>query len=54
VKTSNSKVEMQVVVRDANGNIKYQGPLVMDVIHEEQKEQVNGGNSSNSGQDGDC
>lgn len=37
-----SKVEMQVVVRDKDGNIKYQGPLVMDVTHVEEKESENG------------
>jgi hypothetical protein len=40
VKVSNSKVEMQIVVRDKDGNIKYQGPLVMDVVHEEKKESL--------------
>ena len=30
-----SKVEMQVVVRDKDGNVKYQGPLVMEVKEKE-------------------
>jgi hypothetical protein len=54
VKVSNSKLEMQIIVRDKDGNIKYQGPLVMDVVHEEKKEQENGGHTPHSCPDGHC
>lgn len=30
-----SRVEAQVVVRDKHGNVKYAGPLVMNVVHAE-------------------
>jgi hypothetical protein len=43
---------MQIVVRDKDGNIKYRGPLVMDVVHQEKKELADGSDSPNSGQDG--
>lgn len=32
---SQSKVEMEIVVRDKDGNVKYAGPLVMNVVGEE-------------------
>ena len=35
LKSPQSKVEMQIVVRDKNGNVKYQGPLVMEVKEKE-------------------
>ena len=42
LKAPESKVEMQVVVRDKDGNVKYQGPLVMKV---ENKEKESGGHA---------
>lgn len=45
LKAPESKVEMQVVVRDKFGNVKYQGPLVMKV---EKKETESGGDSFDS------
>jgi hypothetical protein len=53
MKASKFKVEMQITVRDKDGNIKYQGPLVMDAVHEEKKDQANGGDSSHSSSHGD-
>lgn len=46
--SSSAKVVAEIVVRDEHGNVKYQGPLVMEVVHEE-KEEENGRNSSDSG-----
>jgi hypothetical protein len=37
-----SDVQMQVVVRDKHGNVKYQGPLNMNVV----KEKEDGSNPS--------
>lgn len=47
LKSKPAQVTAQIVVRDKDGNVKYQGPLVMDVVHEEkeEKEQGHGGNS---------
>lgn len=38
LKTVASKVTAQIVVRDKDGNVKYQGPLVMDAVHVEEKD----------------
>lgn len=32
-----ARITAQVVVRDKDGNVKYEGPLVMDVIKDERK-----------------
>lgn len=37
LKAGVSKVTAEIVVRDKDGNVKYQGPLVMDVVHVEEK-----------------
>lgn len=44
VKSRPADVQMQVVVRDKHGNIKYQGPLNMNVV----KEKEDGGNAPDS------
>ena len=41
LKATESKIEMQIVVRDKDGNVKYQGPLNMQVVSEERKEDGN-------------
>lgn len=48
-----AKITAQIVVRDKDGKVKYEGPLVMDVVHEEKSEQEinHGGNAPDSGQD---
>ena len=38
LKAPQSRVEMQVVVKDKHGNVKYQGPLVMNAVKVEEKE----------------
>ena len=30
----NARIDMQVVIKDKDGNVKYQGPLSMDIIKE--------------------
>ena len=50
LKTQPAAVQMQIIVRDKDGNVKYQGPLNMDVKQEERIE--HGGNASDVGQDG--
>lgn len=45
-------VRMEIIVRDKDGNIKYQGPLEFTNI--EIKETNDGGNTSDSGQNGSC
>ena len=50
LKTQPAAVQMQIIVRDKDGNVKYQGPLNMDVKQEERKE--HGRNSPDAGQDG--
>ena len=43
-----AKVSAQVVVRDKHGNVKYQGPLEMNVVSgspEDIKEEDHGGNA---------
>lgn len=45
LKAQDAKFEAQVIVRDKDGNVKYQGPLVLTPL----KEQPNGGNAQHSG-----
>lgn len=35
LKSGTAKVTAEVVIRDKHGNVKYAGPLVMNVIHAE-------------------
>jgi hypothetical protein len=49
MRSQDAKVEAQIVVRDKDGNVKYQGPLVMDVVKEEEKEKEDGRNSPDPG-----
>jgi hypothetical protein len=49
LKVQSAKVTAQIIVRDKDGNVKYQGPLVMDVVKEEEKEKENGRNTSDPG-----
>ena len=51
LKAGEAKVEMQVIVRDKYGNVKYQGPLVMNATLVKEKE--DGGNTSDTGQNRD-
>ena len=47
-----AKVEAQIEVRDKDGNLKYRGPLVMDVKHVEElpvKEKEDGNDPSDRG-----
>lgn len=53
LKAGTAKVEAQIVVRDKHGNVKYQGPLVMDVVHVEEKENEDGSYSPDSRSHGD-
>jgi hypothetical protein len=46
-----SQIVSQIVVRDKDGNIKYEGPLVMNVVHE--KGEDDGGDSPHCGSHGD-
>ena len=46
LKSTESKVAMQVVVRDKHGNVKYAGPLVMTV---ENKEKEDGSHAQHCG-----
>jgi hypothetical protein len=43
VQAQAATITAQVVVRDKHGNVKYEGPLVMDVVKDERKD--NGSNS---------
>ncbi len=45
VQAQDVKLEAQVIIRDKDGNVKYQGPLVLTPL----KEQDNGGNAQHSG-----
>jgi hypothetical protein len=48
LKVEPSRVELQIVVRDKDGNIKYQGPLNMDITKQEEKGKEDGGHSYDS------
>lgn len=48
IKAQRAHVSMEVVVRDKHGNVKYAGPLVMDVVSgepEDIKEPTDGRNA---------
>ena len=45
VQAQDAKLTAQIVVRDKDGNIKYQGPLVLTPV----KEQGDGGHAQHSG-----
>ena len=47
LKTQPASLQMQIVVRDKHGNVKYQGPLNMDVRQEEREK--HGGDTQHGG-----